>query len=172
VLDVFVRRIRGSLENRPNHGDIMRPRILRCSLVLLVLVSACNAGSEEAPGVPTGPSATPPAQLTPSDLTVGNGATAAAGNTLSVSYTGWLWNANSFENKGQVFDTANALAPFVFVLGAGNVIAGWEQGIPGMRAGGARRLIIPPALAYGDTGSGPIPPGATLIFDIGLLNVQ
>jgi FKBP-type peptidyl-prolyl cis-trans isomerase len=150
----------------------MRPRILLCSLVLLVLFGACNTGSEESPFVPTDPSATPPPNLVIQDLTVGNGATAAAGNTLSVSYTGWLWNANGFENKGQVFDTANALAPFVFVLGAGNVIDGWEQGLPGMRVGGARRLTIPPALAYGDTGSGPIPPGATLIFDIGLLAVQ
>ncbi|MDP6604813.1 MAG: FKBP-type peptidyl-prolyl cis-trans isomerase [Dehalococcoidia bacterium] len=152
----------------------MRRRIPIRSLLLIVLFSfsACNTGSEEVAGVPTGASATPPTQLTTVDLTIGTGATAAAGNTLTVSYTGWLWNANGFENKGQVFDTANALAPFNFVLGAGNVIDGWEQGVPGMRLGGARRLIIPPALAYGDTGSGPIPPGATLIFEIGLLAVQ
>ncbi|HAK56024.1 MAG: FKBP-type peptidyl-prolyl cis-trans isomerase [Vicinamibacterales bacterium] len=149
----------------------MRSRILLC--VFLVLTTACSSSnSDDSSGIPTGPSATPPTQLTIVDLTVGNGATAAAGNSLAVSYTGWLWNANGFENKGQVFDAANALAPFVFVLGAGNVIAGWDQGLVGMRVGGARRLTIPPGLAYGDAGNGPIPPGATLIFEIGLLSVQ
>ena len=106
------------------------------------------------------------------DLTIGTGATAANGLTLAVTYTGWLWNANGFENKGQIFDAANALNPFAFVLGAGQVIAGWDQGMAGMRVGGARRLLIPPALAYGEAGNGPIPPNATLIFEIGLISVQ
>ena len=98
------------------------------------------------------------------DEIVGTGATAAAGDTLSVNYTGKL-------QDGTVFDTSVGRAPFQFTLGAGRVIPGWDQGLQGMKAGGKRLLIIPSDLAYGAQGNGPIPPNATLIFEVELLSV-
>ena len=92
------------------------------------------------------------------DFTVGTGAEALAGGFVSVSYTGWL-------KEGPQFDAGT----FPFVIGVDPVIAGWEEGIPGMREGGFRRLIIPPELGYGEAGRGSIPPGATLVFDVTLL---
>lgn len=98
------------------------------------------------------------------DEVVGTGATAKAGDTLSVNYTGKL-------QTGVVFDTSIGRAPFSFTLGAGQVIPGWDQGLQGMRVGGKRLLIIPPALAYGAAGAGGvIPPEATLIFEVDLLS--
>jgi FKBP-type peptidyl-prolyl cis-trans isomerase len=84
---------------------------------------------------------------------------------VSVQYTGWL-------SDGTPFDTSRGGAPFVFVLGAGQVIAGFDEGVRGMEIGGKRRLIVPPALGYGSTGAGPIPPNATLIFDVELVAVR
>ncbi|HEY2907084.1 MAG TPA: FKBP-type peptidyl-prolyl cis-trans isomerase [Vicinamibacterales bacterium] len=108
------------------------------------------------------------------DLKVGTGATAAAGQTLTVNYTGWLYDASKTDNKGTQFDSSLSAGrtPFQFVLGAGQVIKGWDQGLVGMKIGGSRRLIIPPDLGYGSSGSGPIPPNATLVFDIDLLSAQ
>ena len=92
------------------------------------------------------------------DFSVGSGAEAVAGGVASVSYTGWL-------KEGPQFDAGT----FAFQIGVGQVIEGWDEGIPGMREGGTRRLIIPPDLGYGDRGQGSIPPGATLVFDVTLL---
>ena len=86
-----------------------------------------------------------------------------------MNYTGWLFDPARPEQKGTQFDSGTS---FPFTLGAGRVIRGWDQGVLGMRVGGLRRLTIPPELAYGSTGSGPIPPNASLVFDIELLNVQ
>ncbi|HYD93451.1 MAG TPA: FKBP-type peptidyl-prolyl cis-trans isomerase [Candidatus Paceibacterota bacterium] len=99
------------------------------------------------------------------DTTVGTGVEAAAGSRVTVNYVGM------FEN-GQVFDTSANRGPFSFVLGAGEVIPGWDQGLIGMKEGGVRRLVIPSDLAYGDAGYGPIPGGATLIFDVELVDVE
>jgi FKBP-type peptidyl-prolyl cis-trans isomerase FkpA len=86
-----------------------------------------------------------------------------------MGYAGWLYSATAAENKGQPFDSGT----YTFVLGTNTVIAGWNQGIVGMRVGGQRRLIIPPSLGYGAMGSPPrIPPNATLVFDVELLSVQ
>jgi FKBP-type peptidyl-prolyl cis-trans isomerase len=98
------------------------------------------------------------------DQTVGQGATAQPGDTLTVNYTGKLDN-------GTVFDTSIGRGPISFVLGAGKVIPGWDQGLVGMQVGGTRTLIIPPELAYGAQGIGPIPPNATLTFEVTLLSV-
>lgn len=109
-----------------------------------------------------------PTTLTGQDYVVGTGAEAVAGKTVTVNYVGMLPN-------GQVFDsTASHGQPFSFTLGAGQVIKGWDQGIAGMKVGGKRRLIIPADLAYGSqgAGNGVIPPNATLIFDVELLQVQ
>lgn len=100
------------------------------------------------------------------DLKVGTGATAQAGQTVSVHYTGWLENGKKFDSsvdRGQ---------PFSFPLGAGRVIKGWDEGVQGMKVGGKRKLIIPSNLGYGARGAGgAIPPNATLIFEVELLEV-
>ena len=100
------------------------------------------------------------------DLTVGGGPEATPGTTAVVHYTGWLPDGTEFDSS------VGRNEPVGFSLGAGQVIAGWEEGIAGMKVGGRRKLVIPPALAYGVGGSGPIPPNATLVFDIELLEVQ
>ena len=90
-----------------------------------------------------------------------------------MNYTLWLYDPAQPQSKGRQVETNVGGAAFSFVLGGGRVIRGWEQGVPGMRVGGQRRLIIPPELAYGSAGSPPaIPPNATLVFDIALLAVQ
>lgn len=98
------------------------------------------------------------------DQTVGQGAAAKPGDTLTVNYTGKLDN-------GTVFDTSIGRAPFTFVLGAGQVIPGWDLGLQGMQAGGTRTLIIPPEMAYGSQGVGPIPPNAALTFEVQLISI-
>ena len=105
------------------------------------------------------------------DTKTGDGATAAAGNKVSVHYTGWLFNNGT---KGAKFDSSvDRGQPFQFTLGAHQVIAGWDEGVAGMKVGGKRTLIIPPELGYGARGAGGvIPPNATLMFDVELLGVQ
>mgnify|MGYP000010909336 CR=1 FL=1 len=105
------------------------------------------------------------------ELNVGDGAEAAAGQFVSVHYTGWLRNDDG--SPGEKFDSSvDRDEPFEFSLGAGQVIQGWDQGVQGMKVGGKRRLVIPSALGYGARGAGGvIPPHATLIFDVELLEV-
>jgi FKBP-type peptidyl-prolyl cis-trans isomerase len=105
------------------------------------------------------------------DTKTGDGATATPGNKVSVHYTGWLYNNGA---KGAKFDSSvDRGQPFQFTLGAHQVIAGWDEGIAGMKVGGKRTLIIPPELGYGARGAGGvIPPNATLMFDVELLGVQ
>ena len=104
---------------------------------------------------------------------IGTGTEAVAGKTVTVHYTGWLFDAAAAEQKGQKFDSSRDRGdPFEFPLGAGRVIAGWDQGVAGMKVGGSRTLIIPPELGYGARGAGGvIPPNATLVFDVELLGV-
>jgi FKBP-type peptidyl-prolyl cis-trans isomerase FkpA len=140
-------------------------RILAFALVLTfsAAVQACRDSA-------TAPSATPP--FSQADVRAGTGATAAAGNTLTVNYTGWLYDASKPEQKGLQFESSIGGTPLKFTLGSGQVIAGWDQGVAGMKVGGLRRLTIPPSLAYGGTRNGPIPPNAALIFEIELLAVE
>ena len=107
------------------------------------------------------------------DHKTGTGATATNGQNVSVHYTGWLFEPGKPDNKGRKFDSSrDRNEPFQFALGAGQVIAGWDQGVAGMQSGGQRTLIIPPELGYGARGAGGvIPPNATLVFDIELLEV-
>lgn len=116
---------------------------------------------------PEGQATVTPSGLTYQDSVVGTGAEAVAGKIVSVQYTGTL-------TDGKVFDSSRIRnQPFEFVLGAGQVIAGWEEGVRGMRVGGTRVLIIPPGLAYGSSGAGDvIPPNATLVFEVELIDVK
>jgi FKBP-type peptidyl-prolyl cis-trans isomerase FkpA len=134
---------------------------LLCGLVLLA--SGCG-GSDS----PSSPSTMPRGEFARIDLVVGTGATASTGRSLNVAYTGWLYDPSRAESKGSQFDSGT----YAFTLGTGNVIQGWHLGLVDMRVGGRRRLIIPPELAYGSQGRPPIPPNATLVFDVELLNVQ
>lgn len=104
------------------------------------------------------------------DVTVGEGAQAQLGQYVSVHYTGWLYQGGE---RGGKFDSSKDRGePFAFPLGAGHVIRGWDEGVQGMKVGGTRILVIPPALGYGARGAGGvIPPNATLMFEVELLGV-
>src|SRR5712692_8063647 len=114
------------------------------------------------------PAGAPPGELTTQDLVVGTGSEATAGKTVDVHYVGVSWSTR------QQFDASwDTGSPFSFVLGAGRVIKGWDQGVAGMTVGGRRRLTIPPGLGYGDRGAGGvIKPGETLVFVVDLLAVK
>ena len=140
-------------------------RVTAFSLVLVVAVAAAGCSSS-----PVSPSNNVP--FSQSDLRAGTGAAAASGQTLSVNYTGWFYDASKTDQKGLIFDSNRGKDAFSFTLGTGAVIDGWDQGLPGMQVGGLRRLVIPPSLAYGSTRRGSIPPNTTLLFEIELLNAQ
>ena len=108
------------------------------------------------------------------DIKQGNGKEALTGKPVIVHYTGWLYDETKPDKKGAKFDSSrDRQVPFGFFLGAGKVIKGWDDGVVGMKVGGQRTLIIPPALGYGDRGAGGvIPPNATLIFDVELVDVK
>lgn len=135
--------------------------------VAALMLSAVVAGCGDSPAAPS----TAPA-FTQTDLRLGTGADATAGKALSVHYTGWLYDASKTDHKGLQFETSVGGDPLSFTLGAGQVITGWDQGVPGMKTGGLRQLVIPSSLAYGGARNGPIPPFATLIFEIELVSVQ
>src|SRR5262245_11715516 len=109
------------------------------------------------------------------DLAPGSGPEIKAGQSALVKYTGWLYDAAAPENKGKKFDSTedHGGEPFEFDVGAGMVIKGWDQGVAGMKVGGKRRLVIPPEMGYGSRGAGGvIPPGATLVFDVELVEIR
>ena len=136
-------------------------------VALGLLVAGCGAGGSGTT------SASGPTVLQATDTTVGTGAVAAAGNLVTVHYSGWLYDATAANFRGALFDSSVGKAPFQFKLGAGQVIQGWDQGVAGMRVGGARTLIIPSSMGYGSAGvPGVIPPNAALVFSVEVLAVQ
>ena len=108
------------------------------------------------------------------DVTPGTGTEATKGQNVSVHYTGWLYDASKADKRGEKFDSSkDRNEPFEFRLGGGEVIRGWDDGVAGMKVGGTRVLTIPPSLGYGASGAGDvIPPNATLVFEVDLLDVR
>ncbi len=146
------------------------------AIATLVAVTAC-AQTGAPPAAPAKPAAAAaPAvvtELVKKDTKEGNGKLAEKGKAVSVHYTGWLYDPAAPEQKGKKFDSSHdRKIPFGFILGAGRVIKGWEEGVVGMKEGGQRTLIIPASMGYGDKGAGGvIPPGATLLFEVELLKI-
>lgn len=139
----------------------------RLTLVLLALLVAACGGAPPYTGGDV-------AELQRIDLTTGQGAAAATGDEVSVHYTGWLYDQDAPDKRGRRFDSSRDRGePFVFPLGAGRVIRGWDEGVAGMRVGGTRELLIPAWLGYGADGAGRvIPPGASLVFEVELLEIR
>lgn len=132
-------------------------------------LAACGGDTPDLPPATVGAE-----RLEVTDLVSGSGAEAVAGSRVTVHYSGWLYDPSQPDAKGRGFDSSRESGrAFTFTLGAGQVIAGWDQGVQGMKAGGQRRLVIPHELAYGERGAGGvIPPRATLVFDVELLEVR
>jgi len=137
--------------------------VLALAIAAVPLLGRVDAATNQVIEMPNG--------LKYTDTKTGDGAAATSGNKVSVHYTGWLYNNGA---KGAKFDSSvDRGQPFQFTLGAHQVIAGWDEGVAGMKVGGKRTLIIPPELGYGARGAGGvIPPNATLMFDVELLGVQ
>ena len=146
-------------------------QLLACAAVALLAVG-CN---RDGGGNPTDPSQVT-IEFTVTDLIVGTGTAAAVGNSVTVHYTGWLYNPSGPESKGTQFDTSFDGDPPLPVapLGTANILPGFQQAVVGMRVGGRRRAYIPASLAYGSSGSsnGAIPPNAAVVFEIELVSVQ
>ncbi|MBA3344682.1 MAG: FKBP-type peptidyl-prolyl cis-trans isomerase [Gemmatimonadales bacterium] len=153
------------------------------SLLLLLALIGCGGDSDRASGaaasgaggagfaaelgVDTSDMTKTASGLNYEEVQQGKGAAAAQGQTVAVHYTGWLPNGTKFDSSRDRGD------PFLFTLGAGQVIPGWDEGVAGMKVGGRRKLVLPPALAYGAAGAPPvIPPDATLVFDVELLEIR
>lgn len=137
--------------------------------VAVIVTSACGRDTS-----PSGTRVEDIASLRTIDVSVGSGAQAASGQRISVHYVLYLYSSTAAGNKGDLVQnsrTTGAGAPFSFALGNREVIAGWDQGIPGMRVGGSRTLLIPSALGYGSAGSRNIPPNSALVFDVELISI-
>lgn len=154
---------------------LTRPVVLAAALcTAAALAAAADPPATPPAAAPQLPPAPEPTLLV-TDVVKGVGDEALPGMVVIVHYTGWLYDAAARDHHGRQFDSSrDRRQPFSFPLGAGRVIRGWEQGIPGMRVGGVRRLVIPPELAYGERGAGRgvIPPNATLLFEVELLAVE
>ena len=149
-------------------------KIVIASAIALASAAACaqtGAAPAAAPVAPAAPAKV--TELVKKDAKLGEGKMADKGKAVLVNYTGWLYDPKAPDQKGAKFDSSEGRAtPFGFIVGVGKVIKGWDQGLPGMKEGGKRTLIIPPALAYGEKGAGGvIPPNATLLFDVELIKV-
>jgi FKBP-type peptidyl-prolyl cis-trans isomerase len=177
------RRFSGQVSLQPVHVWWSPLALLNaCSLLALAASLSLVAGCA---GTPTQSSRTATEQgvskldatrndLVKIDVKQGAGAEATSGRSVVVHYTGWLYDTSKPDSHGAKFDSSRDRGtPFVFVLGAGRVIKGWDDGVAGMQVGGRRTLVIPPRMAYGERGAGGvIPPNATLIFDVELLDVK
>jgi FKBP-type peptidyl-prolyl cis-trans isomerase FkpA len=147
---------------------ISRRRIAIMLAVLFSTFGLAACGSDTGSNPSMDPAAGGVTELQIQELRIGNGAEATTGKTLTARYTGWLYDQRRAENKGTQFDAGT----FTFVLGSGQAIRGFDQGFVGMKVNGQRRLTIPPQLGYGAAGNGPIPPNASLVFDVELTDAR
>lgn len=136
-------------------------------IALLVFVGALTAACSDSPTSPTGVTA-----LSFTDLRVGSGLEAASGHIVSVHYTLWLYDADRPEQKGLLIESSAGGSPFGFLLGAGQVIEGWDRGLVGVKPGGIRRLVVPSSLGYGGIRQNQIPPFTPLVFEVEIVSVE
>jgi hypothetical protein len=180
MADAGCATVRCPLHRRSIVSDMFRTLIRRVAPLVGAVLLTAGCGSDATPDIPSNPAVETYAtslgvniaqmtrktdNLFVQDLVVGTGADAIAGRSMDLHYTGWLVN-------GSRFDTSVGRSPITITLGVGQVIAGWDQGVAGMKVGGRRKLVIGSALGYGRTGSGSIPPNATLVFDVELVAVR
>ena len=147
----------------------LKPSIAAASVAVFVAVlslAGCGGGGGGSSSSTT--TVANPAQFSATDVVLGTGTAAATGKTATVTYTGWLYSDTAADHKGTQFDAGT----FSFTLGQNQVIAGFEQGVLGMKVGGKRTLLIPSSMGYGASGQGSIPPNAGLVFDVALTAVQ
>jgi FKBP-type peptidyl-prolyl cis-trans isomerase FkpA len=137
---------------------------LIAAFVAMLSLTACGGGGSSNSNV----AVSSPAALSTIDSVVGTGTQAVNGKNVTVTYTGWLYSDTAAEHKGAQFDSGS----FSFLLGAGQVVAGFDQGVLNMKVGGKRTILIPSNLGYGATGKGSIPPNSGLVFDVQLTAVQ
>ena len=175
----------------PLHSPQIRPRsarsMVRTHALGIAVAVACFAIASTLPAQQPAPSSAPAStpslsskigaqvtELKKIDVKQGDGKEAVAGKTVVVHYTGWLYDPSAPDGHGAKFDSSvDRKTPFEFPLGAGKVIKGWDNGVADMKVGGKRTLVIPPQLAYGERGAGGvIPPNATLLFDVELIEVK
>jgi len=157
-----------------NRKTTLKKLLTCCALGLLLsaTLGACKR-NETTPATDAPQAAAAPAvPFQKIDAVTGGGKEAVAGSTAVVNYTGWLYDPAATMQRGKQFDSSSGREPFAFEVGGGQVIAGWDQGVAGMKVGGKRTLIVPAELGYGAGGAGPIPPNATLIFEVELLEVR
>lgn len=144
-------------------------------LAAATFLLAAAALAQDPPATPPAPAVEAAEALLVTDLVPGVGDEVFPGMIAIVHYTGWLYDPAAKDLRGKQFDSSRERGqPFSFPLGAGRVIRGWDQGVPGMKVGGTRQLVIPPSLAYGarSIGNGLIPPNSTLLFEVELLAVE
>ena len=151
----------------------MRLSLSAAALLLATCLALAQAGAAD-PATTASKMGAKLNELQKIDNKIGTGAEAVKGASVVVHYTGWLYAPAAADHKGTKFDSSrDRNEPFVFPLGGGRVIRGWDEGVAGMKVGGQRTLIIPPAMGYGSRGAGGvIPPDATLLFDVELLDVK
>ncbi len=152
---------------------MMRALPVLAICVVSVLLAGCSGGEDEAAKTASVATVAPPTELQKIDIVKGSGEGVSQGQTAVVHYTGWLYDPTAPEQKGAKFDSSRDREPFPFRIGNREVIRGWDEGVQGMQPGGQRRLVIPPALGYGEAGaSNVIPPNATLVFDVELMAIK
>jgi FKBP-type peptidyl-prolyl cis-trans isomerase len=153
---------------------IKHPLFLPLAVLLAACIFSTTAYPEQAAPTQTKMETGNMTELIKTDVKLGTGDVATAGKNVAVHYTGWLYDAEAPDHHGKKFDSSrDRNEPFIFPLGGGRVIKGWDVGVEGMKIGGMRTLIIPASMGYGARGAGGvIPPNATLVFDVELLAIH
>ena len=153
---------------------MLRNKLLSCLIVIVSMIFSFSALAYKEHAAEAHGAASSVSTLQKIDTTVGNGEEAIVGKEVKVHYSGWLYDESAPDKKGKKFDSSyDRKEPLSFMLGAGRVIKGWDQGVLGMKVGGQRTLIIPSSMAYGAQGAGNvIPPHAALVFDVELVGFQ